>query len=257
MPGGRPPGILLFLWETLWQSRPGFGACVMIELRRRKIRSGVITACVLVAIGAVIWIVINPSLIGLAGTHKDWFVHVTPENLVEHSQYIGLARYENEAVYEIPNPSLNYDVVHSHTDVYRRFVVVESLKGDFEPGDAIYVGWSAGYTQVDHDTKLRQFIPRVVAPLVQGEIYGLFLNLRHSRSRHPDYLETRIWETPDGLEVALVDERGRFSFQTDQFYRNALKDMDLKPVPGSGAPFELTTRDVERLVASGSGSRNP
>ena len=184
-------------------------------------------------------------------------MHVTPENLVEYSEQVVLARYADEKVYEIPNRSLNYDVVHSHTDVYRRFDVVESLKGDFEPGDAIYVGWSAGYTQVDHVTELRQFMPRVVAPLVQGEIYGLFLNLRHSRSRHPDDPETRIWETPDGLEVALVDERGRFSFQTDQFYRNALRDMDLKTVPGSGAPFALTTHDVQRLVASGSGSRDP
>ena len=225
----------------------------MNEFRRRRIRSGVITVCILAAIGAAIWIVINPFLFGLGGVHKDWFVHVTPENLVEYSQHIVLARYADETVYEIPNPSLNYDVIHSHTDVYRRFEVVESLKGNFEPGDSIYVGWSAGYTEVDRETGRRQFIPWVVAPLAPGEIYGLFLNLRHSRSRHPDDPETRIWETPDGLEVALVNERGRFSFQTDQFYRNALKDMDLKPVAGSGAPFELTTHDVRKLIASGSG----
>ena len=209
--------------------------------------------CILAAIGAAIWIVINLFLIGLGGSHSDWFVHVTSENLVEYSQHIVLARYADETVYEIPNPSLNYDVIHSHTDVYRRFEVVESLKGNFEPGDSIYVGWSAGYTEVDRETGRRQFIPWVVAPLAPGEIYGLFLNLRHSRSRHPDDPETRIWETPDGLEVALVNERGRFSFQTDQFYRNALKDMDLKPVAGSGAPFELTTHDVRKLIASGSG----
>ncbi len=215
-----------------------------------------ITACVLVVTGAAIWIVVNPFMIGLGGTHKDWFVHVTAENLVEHSEQIVLARYADEADYEIPDPSRDPAVVQSHTDVYRRFEVVESLKGDFEPGDSIYVGWSAGYTRVDPVTELRQFIPRVVAPLARGEIYSLFLNLRHSRSRHPDDPETRIWRTPDGLEVALVDERGRFSFLTDQFYRNALRDMDLKPVAGSGAPFELTTDDVRRLVASGSGDSN-
>ena len=196
---------------------------------------------------------VNPFLTGLGVTHKDWFLQVTPENLVEYSEQIVVARYADEAVYEISTHWQEYDAIQSHTDVYRRFEVMESLKGDFEPGDSIYVGWSAGYTRVDPVTELRQFIPRVVAPLAQGEIYGLFLNLRHSRSRHPDDPETRIWETPDGLEVALVNERGRFSFQTDQFYRNALKDMDLKPVAGSGAPFELTTHDVRKLVASGSG----
>ena len=210
-----------------------------------------ITACILVAIGAAIWIVINPSLTGLGGTHKDWFVHVTPENLVEYSQHIVLARYVDEAIYEIPSPS-RYDDVQSHTDVYRRFEVTESFKGGFEPGDTIFVGWSAGYTKAGPEPGRRQYIPWVVEPLAQGENYGLFLNLRHSRSRHPDEQETSIWETPDGLEVALVDERGRFSFQTDQFYRNALRDMDLKPVTGLGTPFELTTHDVQRMVASGS-----
>ena len=256
MLGGRLPGILFFQRETSRQSGPGFRVRAMNEFRRRRIRSGVITACILAAIGAAIWILVNPFLIGLGGTHKDWFVHVTPENLVEYSQHIVLARYADETVYEIPNPSLNYDVIHSHTDVYRRFEVVETLKGDFEAGNSIYVGWSAGYTEIDRETGRRQFIPRVVAPLAQGEIYGLFLNLRHSRSRHPDDPETRIWETPNGLEVASVDDQGSFSFQTDQLYRNALKDMGLKPVAGSGAPFELTTHGVKRLVASGSGGAN-
>ena len=226
----------------------------MNSLRRRRIRSGVITACILLAIGAAIWLVANPSMIGLGGTHKDWLVHVTAENLVGHSEQIVLAGYVGETSYAFAGHAGAYDAVQSHKDVFRRFEVAESLKGDFKPGDSIYAGWNAGYTEVDRETQRRQFIPRVVAPLAQGEAYGLFLRLRHSRSRHPDDPETRIWETPDGLEVALVDDEGRFSFQTDQFYRNALKDMDLEPVPGSGAPFELTTDDVERLVASGSGS---
>jgi len=224
----------------------------MSEFRRRRIRSGVITACILAAIGAAVWIVINPSLTGLGGAHRDWIVHVTAENVVELSQQIVLARYVDEAIYEIPAHSREYDEVQSHTDVLRLFYVVESFKGDFKPGDSIYVGWSAGYTKLDRDTERRQFIPRAVTPLSEGEIYGLFLDLGYPISRHPDDPETRIWETPDGLEVALVDDQGKFSFQTDRYYRNALKDMGLKPVPGSGAPFELTTYDVRNLVASGS-----
>ena len=224
----------------------------MRELRVLTIIGTVIAFCVLAALALVIAMVISPGAVGVGGTHKDWFVYVTPEDLVEHSERIVLARYADEAVYEIPNPSGDYAAIQSHTDVYRWFEVVESFQGNFKPGDTIYVGWSAGYTRAGPDPGRRQFIPRVVAPLAQGEIYGLFLNLRHSRSRHPDEPETRIWETPDGLEVALVDERGRFSFQTDQYYRNALRDMGLKPVTGSGAPFELTTRDVQRMVASGS-----
>ena len=47
-----------------------------------------------------------------------------------------------------------------------------------------------------------------------------------------------------------MDDRGRLSFQTDQYYRNALDDLGFEPVPGSGAPFELTTAGVRELVAS-------
>jgi len=212
----------------------------------------VITACILVAIAAVIWIVVNPSVTGLGGTHNDWFVHVTAENLVEYSEHIVLARYTDEAVLETVNSRMDPPAVKSFTDVYRKFQVVESLKGGYQPGDMIYVAWDAGYTTINPETGGPRFDPRVVAPLPRGEIYGLFLNLRHSRWQHPEHPEIRVWETPDGLEVALVDDQGRFSFQTDQFYRNALKDMGLKPVPGSGAPFELTTDDVRNLVASGS-----
>lgn len=228
----------------------------MRELRMLTIIATVIAFCVLAAVAFVIAMAISPGAVGLGGTHKDWFVYVTAEDLVEYSEQIVLARYVDEAVHETPAQSREYAVLQSHTDVLRRFEVVESLKGEFETSDTIYVGWSAGYTKVDPETDRRQFMPRVVAPLPEGETYGLFLNSLYSRSRHPDDPETRIWETPDGLEVALVDDQGRFSFQTDQFYRNALKDMGLKPVAGSGAPFELTTRDVERLVASGSDSSN-
>lgn len=225
----------------------------MGELRRRRIRSVIITLLVFVAIGAAIWFLINPSLTGLGGTHKDWIVHVRAENLVELSQQIVLARYLDEAVYEIANASREYDAAQSHTDVFRRFEVVKSLKGDFAPGDDIFVAWSVGYTRVDRETGTQRFKPRAVAPLSEGEIYGLFLDLGYPISRHPDDPETRIWETPQGFGAALVDDQGRFSLRTNQYYRNALKDMGLKPVPGSGAPFELTTHDVERLVALGSG----
>ena len=225
----------------------------MRELRLLTIFATAVAFGVLAVLAVVIAMAISPGIVGPGSTHKDWFVHVTAENLVEYSEHVVLARYGDEAVYEMPNSSREYDVIQSHTDVYRRFEVVESLKGSFEPGDVVYVGWSAGYTRREREPERRQFIPRVVKPLSQGEIYGLFLNLRHLRSRHPDDPVTRIWETPDGLEVALVDDQGRFSFQTDQYYRNALKDMGLKPVSGSGAPFELTTDDVERLGTSGPG----
>ena len=215
-----------------------------------------IAACILAAIGAVVWIVINPSLTGLGGTHKDWFVHVTAEDLVEFSEHIVLARYADETVLETVNSKMDPPAVKSFTDVYRRFQVTESVKGGYQPGDMIYVAWDAGYTTINPETGGPRFNPRVVAPLPPGEIYALFLNPRWQRPRNPVDPKAAVWETPNGMGVALVGDQGRLSFQTNQFYRNALKDMGLKAVAGSGTPFELTTRNVRELVASSSSSSN-
>ena len=222
----------------------------MREIRRRKIGSALVASFVLAVLAVVIGILVNPELFGRAGSTKDWFVHVAPDTLVEYSEHIVIARHQDEAVHEIPNSSLYPNTPTSFTDVYRRFEVVESLKGGFEPGDTIYVGWAVGHTIVNEETGKPEFRSREVPPISEDADYALFLNSRWSRSRHPDDRATSVWQTPPGLEVALVDARGRLSFQVNSYYRAALKDLGFKPVPGSGAPFELTTNDVRDLVAS-------
>ena len=124
-----------------------------------------ITLCIFTALAAVIGILVNPGLIGLAGSTKDWFVHVAPETLVEYSEHIVIARYQDEAVHENPNSSLYPDAPTSFTDVYRRFEVVESLKGGFEPGDTVYVTWAVGHSIVNEDTGKPEFRSREVPPV--------------------------------------------------------------------------------------------
>ena len=63
-------------------------------------------------------------------------------------------------------------------------------------------------------------------------------------------VKIRAWRTAGGLEVAQTDSEGRLTFQTTQHYQAALKDMGLKPVQDSGAPFELTVTETRTLVAS-------
>ena len=222
----------------------------MRAIRRRKIRSALVTLCFFVALAVVIGILVNPDLIGLAGSHKHWFVRVAPETLVEYSEHIVVARYQDEAVLETPNSSLYPDSPTSFTDVYRRFEVVESLKGTFQPGDTVYVGWDVGYTIINEETGKPEFISLEVPAVSESADYALFLSTRWSRSGYPDDRATSVWQTPQGLDVALVDAQGRLSFQVNSYYRAALKDLGLKPVPGSGAPFELTTSGVRELVAS-------
>ena len=222
----------------------------MRELRRRQIRSILITSCIFAVLAATIGVLVSAGLFWRANTHKGWLVHVAPDTLVQSSQHIIVARYEDEAVHEIPNSSLYPNAPTSFTDVYRRFEVLESLKGDFEPGATVYVGWNAGYTITNPETAEPEFRPREVLPIPEDADYALFLNWLWARSRHPDDPQTRIWGTPKGLGIALVDSRGRLSFQTNDYYRAALKDLGFEPVPGSGAPFELTTDGVKELLAA-------
>ena len=138
----------------------------MREIRRRNIRSALVASFVLAVLAVVIGILVDPGLFGRAISHKDWFVHVAPETLVEYSEHIVIARYQDEAVHETPNSSLYPDAPTSFIDVSR---------------------WS--------------------------------------RSLHPDDRATSVWQTPPGLEVALLDAQGRLSFQVNSYYRAALKDL--------------------------------
>ena len=85
---------------------------------------------------------------GLSGSVSDWFVIVEAETLVRSSEHIVIGRYVDETIYEVPNPSTAH--VESPTfsvDVYRRFEVIETLKGSFAPGDVAHVAWNVGHYQ--------------------------------------------------------------------------------------------------------------
>ena len=197
------------------------------------------------------------NCLGLRGVHKDWFVAVDAGSLVQFSDQIVIARYLDETFFKTPNaPHLHPSSPASFLDVYRRFEVVEALKGDFGAGDRALVGWEAGYYERDEDEE-GEFVPRESRPFSQGETYVLFLT--RSVGRRPADLDSgaRVWQPRAGLGVARVDSQGQLSFETDAYYRAALKDMDLKPVDGSGAPFELTIDGIRGMVATGPGTGSP
>ena len=216
--------------------------------RNKLIALFIVAAMVVIVAG----LCVGSEWTGLRGSVSDWFVSVEAASLVQFSERIVIARYVDETVHEIPNSPTAYPKSPtSFVDVYRRFEVVESLKGGFTAGDTAHVAWKVGYAR-GKEKEDPQFIRRDVIPLSHGETYVLILN-RHF-GRRPDNwdVKVRVWATPDGLDVARMDAQGRLSFQTTQFYRNALEYMDLKPVPGSGAPFELTTSDIRALVSANS-----
>ena len=203
---------------------------------------------------------------GLSGSVSDWFVIVEAETLVRSSEHIVIGRYVDETIYEVPNPSTAH--VESPTfsvDVYRRFEVLETLKGSFAPGDVAHVAlkgsfapgdvahvaWNVGYYKKRQEDEGQIFIPEQKISLSPGEEYVLFLNRRHGRRPDSMDVKIRVWRTAEGLEVAQTDSEGRLTFQTTRYYQAALNDMGLKPIQGSGgALFELTVAEIRTLVAS-------
>ena len=184
---------------------------------------------------------------GLSGSVSDWFVIVEAETLVRSSEHIVIGRYVDETIYEVPNPSTAH--VESPTfsvDVYRRFEVLETLKGSFAPGDVAHVAlkgsfapgdvahvaWNVGYYKKRQEDEGQIFIPEQKISLSPGEEYVLFWNRRHGR--RPDSMDVgiRLWRTAEGLEVAQTDSEGRLTFQTTRYYQAALNDMGLKAHSG-------------------------
>lgn len=216
---------------------------------RRPTRNLTIAIVMVAALVAFVPTILALSnCLGLSGTHKDWFVPVDAAALVQFSDHIVIVRYLDETFYKTPNsPHAHSDSPTSFIDVYRRFEVAQSLKGDFGPGDTVLVGWSRGYYERNEDEEGR-FVVREAGPFSPGEAYALFLT-HYSGRPHPDLAPgARVWQTRTGVGVARVDSQGRLSFETDAYYRAALKDLGLEPVPDSGAPFELTVAGVRALA---------
>ena len=189
--------------------------------------------------------------LGFRGIHKDWLVQTEAATLVQFSDHILIARFLDETTYETPNsPYSHPNSPTSFVDLHRRFEVVESLKGDFGAGDIAHVGGHVGLYKRDAQGEL-QFRRQESNTFAADDTYVLFLNRRFARQPPDLDVGIGIWTTTEGLGVARVDSQGRLSFETNTYYRAALKDMDLKPVDGSGAPFELTIDGIRELVATG------
>ena len=201
--------------------------------------------------GTIAGFCVISSLVGLSGSVNDWFVHVQAGTLVNGSERIVVARFLDELTHEIPLPPTadSYSAV-SVAQLHRRFEVVEPLKGNTRPGDAFHVVWPAGVTVKVANTGDLEFLPYDVILLSAGEIYVLFLNRSSRRSAYSEGSPRTLWELTWGPDVARIGRGGRLIFKSDQHYRNALRDMDLRPVRDSGAPFELTIQNIRELVLS-------
>ena len=90
--------------------------------------------------------------------------------------------YVDETIYEVPNtPPAHVESPTSFVDAYRRFEVIEMLKGSFAPGDVAHMAWNVGHYQKRPGNEDSEFIPVEAISLSPGENYVLFLDRRHWR----------------------------------------------------------------------------
>lgn len=202
-----------------------------------------------VVLGILVGLVLVPRMMWGGGSVGSWLIHVEAQTLVERSNRIVTGTYVDEQTESI-SKGTNTDGGDrgSITERFRRFTVVESLKGDAAPNDTLYVVATESNTVRFSDGKSGQQDNGAVG-LETGVKYVLFLMSVARPDSYPTDYGDVLWTSPGEPDIATVDRDGRLSFLATERYRDILGEGELEPVPGSAAPFELTKADIQRMVA--------
>ena len=184
------------------------------------------------------------SLAPAKGISGSWRDYRDAHSLLAASERIVLATYLEEKSLELPTViSDDGDVIGSVTEIFRRFRVMEPLKGDAQTGDIQYVVSSSqvksakssgGYNLLRYD----------VVQLKANEQYVLFLRSRAAPSRYPSEYGKTIWVRPGEPGIAQIDSEGRLTFIATDRYKNTIEEEGLERVEGSDAPFEMIKEDI-------------
>ena len=191
-----------------------------------------------------------PRIGGSSGTHGDWPHYFDGDRLIEDSQRIVTGRFIDEEEVVIPSISPVDGQPHgSTTGVFRRFVVVASLKGDTVVGEGIYVVTTAGVT-----TDL-SFEAYETIDLERGRTYALFLEAIPTPDRFPRQYGDVLWVAPGEPGIAEVSG-DRLKFLATSRYKGELKARHLDTAADSAAPFEFTKASLAaRIQAASATSR--
>ena len=184
------------------------------------------------------------SFMPTKGAIGSWRDFRDATSLIVASERIVLATYLDEATHEIPTvTSDDGTVIGSVTETFRRFQIGESLKGDAQVGDNLYVVESANFK-----TALvgggSETVNYEVLQLTAGHEYVLFLDSQPALAASPAQYGDTIWARPGEPGVAQVDSEGHLTFVATDRYKDAIEGKGLERAPGSDAPFEMTKEDI-------------
>lgn len=205
-------------------------------------------------VGILAGLVVVPQMMWGGGSSASWLIHIEAETLVEGSDRIVIATYVDGRTESISKgDDAEGNSKGSITERFRRFTVVEVLKGEGASGDTLHVVSTEGNRLRFADGKSSENEYDVV-DLKSGNEYVLFVEGRSRPAGYPSGYGDVLWTSPGEPNLAEVDADGRLTFLATDVYLDLVAEGGLTPVSGSAAPFELTKEQIKRLVAGSSPS---
>ena len=199
--------------------------------------------------GILAGFVIVPGMMWGGGSSASWLIHVEAETLVARADRILVARYVDDRTETISKGSAPDGVSKgSVTERFRKFVVVEVLKGIGSVGDEVYLVSTDGSVLNTADGKSMSSNYDVIG-LTERSEYVLFLRGISRPSGYPTEYGDTVWASPGEPYVAEMDSAGRLTFLATSVYTGLISEGGRTPVRGSAAPFELTKQQIRGLVA--------
>ena len=198
-----------------------------------------------VVAGLVFGVLIAPNFIPSGGSEDDWADYTSADALVNDSDRIIIARYLDESLHVKPEISAATGEEHgSVSHLFRRFEVVESLKGSATIGETTFVAFTTGYT-TKLDNGESEFTAFEVVALVPRQEYALFLYGVPRKEGYPAQYGETLWATTGEPGIASVDQSGGLSFKSSERYKNE-QGLGVD----TGAPFVLSKDQIRSIMST-------
>lgn len=199
--------------------------------------------------GLVFGVLVASNFISFGGSAGEWPDYTNADSLVKESDRIVIAQYLDESPYMKPRISAATGQPHGSVSIlFRRFKVVESLKGDATTGETTFVLFTSGYT-TELDSGKSEFTAFEVLPLAPGQEYVLFLYGTPRREGYPAEYGDILWAPTGEPGIALIDSSGNLSFKSTDRYKDEQGLVD-----DAGAPFSLSKEQIRSIVTASQGA---
>ena len=211
-----------------------------------------------ICLGSLFGALVIPQLNSSSSPMDLWLDYVLAKPLVDGSELIIMATYLDSTTHKIPVVSpVDGKAHYSLTEVYRRFKVVNSLKGDFKADEDIHVVWTAGYSKdTDGDAGGDvEFVPYSTVSLESGQEYIVFLYSLPRTPGYPKEYGSVVWTIPGEPGVAVVNKEGMLLFQASERYKDQVDEGGYQRPAGSAAPFELSMDDLKEMITAPDGDK--